>query len=77
MEHDPKPASRLVNGAHCTHLRHKGMYVLSLDDPDEFTFYDKYDATAYWCLHTQKALGPDGRPVHPEHCQMGRDCCKH
>ncbi len=77
MEEQPKPTSRLVNDAHCAQLRHKGMYVLSAPDPDEFTFYDRYDATAYWCLHTQKALGPDGQPANAEQCQGGRDCCRH
>lgn len=72
-----RPSSRLVTEQHCSHLRHKGMYVTSAPDPDEFRFYDPYDATAYWCLHTQKALGPDGRPVHADTCKHGRSCCDH
>lgn len=76
MDH-PTPTSRLVNGSHCAHLRHKGMYVTSVPDPDEALFYDPYDATAYWCTRTQKALGPDGRPAHAEACIEGRDCCRH
>jgi len=76
MDH-PKPTSPLVTAAHCEHLRHKGMYVLSVVDPDEFRFYDRYDATAYWCLRTQKALGPDGEPVHASACVPGRGCCAH
>ena len=64
MDH-PTPSSRNVSaGLHCEHLRHKGMYVLSVPDPAELAFYDAYDATAYWCTKTQKPLGPDGRPVH-------------
>jgi hypothetical protein len=60
----------------CAHLRHKGMYVLSVPDPDEGTFFDTYDATVYWCTCTQKALGPDGKPAHAETCTTGRECCK-
>ena len=76
MDH-PKPASPLVGTHHCDHLRHKGMYVLSVVDPDEHKFYDPYDATAYWCTRTMRGLGPDGKPVHRDHCQSGRDCCDH
>ena len=76
MDH-PKPASPLVTEHHCDHLRHKGMYVISAPDPDEFTFYDRYDATAYWCTETQTGFGPDGRPVRPDVCQSGRGCCAH
>lgn len=61
----------------CAHLRHKGMYVTSAPDPDERTFYDAFDATAYWCTSTQKALGPDGKPVHADACRDGRECCEH
>jgi hypothetical protein len=74
MSH-PTPSSRLVNASHCSHLRHKGMYVLSVAEPTDF--HDSYDATAYWCTRTQKPLGPDGRPARAEACQPGRDCCSH
>jgi len=76
MDH-PKPTSPLVSHATCEHLRHKGMYVMSVVDPAEFQFYDKYDATAYWCTKTQKPLGPDGKPAHASACQDGRECCSH
>ena len=78
MDH-PTPSSRLVNEAtsHCLHLRHKGMYVTSAPDPDETTFYDAYDATAFWCTKTQRATGPDDQPVHADVCKDGRDCCQH
>ena len=58
--------------------RHKGMYVMTVPDPDEFKFYDRYDATHYWCTCTQRALGPDGRSVHPSTCTHagGRSCCE-
>ena len=72
----PKPSSPLVTEHNCGNLRHKGMYVMTVPDPDEFTFYDPYDATHYWCTCTQKALGPDGRSVHPSTCHHGRACCE-
>jgi hypothetical protein len=75
MDH-PAPTSRVVNAGHCASLRHKGMYVMAEDDPKESRFFDAYDATAYWCVRTQRAIGPDGRPVHPGQCQMGRGCCE-
>jgi hypothetical protein len=72
MDH-PKLAAHLVNASHCSHLRHKGMYVTSAPDPDERTFYDAYD----WCTCTQKARGPDGGLAHPDSCSDGRACCEH
>ena len=60
MDHLTSP--KLTAGVHCLNLRHKGMFVTSGPDPDEFTFYDKYDSTAYWCVETQRGFGPDGHP---------------
>ena len=68
---------KVVPGVHCLQLRHKGMYVTSGPDPDEFTFYDKYDATAYWCVQTSRGFGPDGHPVRPDVCCGDRVCCSH
>jgi hypothetical protein len=76
MSEHPHLSSTLVSSANCSNLRHKGMYVLSAPDPDEFAFYDRYNATAYWCTCTQQAVGPDGRPVHPDECRSGRVCCE-
>jgi len=45
-------------------------------DPDEPTFYDKYDNAVYWCVKTQTGFGPDGEPVRPETCCGGRGCCQ-
>jgi hypothetical protein len=77
MDH-PKPTSPLVTVDHCGHLRHKGMYVMSDHDPDEYTFYDRYDATAYWCACTQSGFGPDRAPVSGHACRhtSGRPCCE-
>ncbi len=77
MDH-PKPSSPLVTEQHCGNLRHKGMYVLSVADPDEFAFYDRFEATAYWCACTQSGLGPDRQAVTAHDCRhgTGRGCCE-
>lgn len=66
---------KITVGFHCMRLRTKSMYVSSVVDPDEATFYDPYEASAYWCVLTQTALGPDRQPVRPDTCCAGRDCC--
>ena len=77
MDH-PKPASQLVTEQHCGNLRHKGMYVLNVADPDEFTFYDRFEATAYWCACTQSGFGPDRQAASAHACRhgAGRACCE-
>jgi hypothetical protein len=62
-------------GVHCLKLRTKSMYVQSIVDPDEATFYDTYDNAVYWCVQTQTGFGPDGEPVRPDMCCHGRGCC--
>ena len=75
MEHLLSP--KVTPGVHCLNLRHKGMYVLSVPYEDESKFYDtSYDSTAYWCIDTQRGLGPDGQPVNPDRCQGDRGCCQ-
>jgi hypothetical protein len=77
MDH-PTPTSRLTTASTCLHLRHKGMYVTSLPDPDDAVHCGgSYRATAFWCTCTMKGLGPDGQPVNPEACcnGTGRECC--
>ena len=74
MDHLTSP--KLTPGVHCLSLRHKGMYVTSVPDPEESKFYDKYDGTWYWCGETQIGYGPDGQPVGPQDCKNGRGCCK-
>jgi len=63
-------------GVHCIKLRTKSMYINAVADPDEQTFYDRYDATAYWCVSTQTGFGPDGEPVRADLCCNGRKCCQ-
>ena len=40
MDHLTSP--KLTPGVHCLNIRHKGMFVTSGPDPDEFKFYDSY-----------------------------------
>jgi hypothetical protein len=77
MDH-PKPASPLVTEHHCANLRHKGMYVMSVEDPDESVFYDPFEATAYWCACTQSGMGPDRKAVTRHACSRDahRGCCE-
>ncbi len=67
---------KIIVGVHCLKLRTKGMYISAVVDPDEATFYDTYDQTAYWCALTQTGFGPDREPVRPETCKRNRGCCK-
>jgi hypothetical protein len=53
------------------------MYVTGDTPPDSSGFADHIEATAFWCVCTQKAFGPDGLPVTLESCSKGRSCCNH
>ena len=66
---------KVVVGVHCLQLRTKSMYLNAVVDPAEATFYDSYDQTAWWCVKTQTALGPDRQPVRPDDCRGDRCCC--
>lgn len=66
---------KITVGVHCLKIRTKRMYVQTVVDPAEATFYDAYDTSAYWCVLTQTGLGPDRQPVRPDTCCDGRDCC--
>ncbi len=68
--------SRFVTTATCTHLRHKGMYVFA-DEAPGMAPADAIEPTAFWCMCTQKAFGPDGHPVTARDCVNGRGCCEH
>jgi hypothetical protein len=68
---------KLTRGVHCLNLRHKGMYVTSVPDPDASRFFDEVDTAAYWCVETASGFGPDGEPVRPDCCSGERDCCRH
>ena len=67
---------KITVGHHCLQIRTKSMYIASVVDPAEATFYDPYEASAYWCVATHSGFGPDGQPVRPDICCSGRGCCK-
>ena len=48
MDHLTSP--KLTPGVHCLNLRHKGMFVTSGPDPDEFTFYERTISFPTWEL---------------------------
>lgn len=66
---------KITVGVHCLKLRTKAMYIQSIVDPFEASLYDPIDVSAYWCVQTQTALGPDRQPVRPDVCCGGRGCC--
>ena len=68
---------KLTAGVHCLNLRHKGMFVTSGPDPDEFTFYDKYDVDRVLVRRDAARLRSRRQPVRPDCCTGERDCCKH
>jgi hypothetical protein len=76
MDHPPL-SSRLVTSTHCSHLRHKGMYVFTDPTPEAAEYVEEIEATAYWCACTQKAFGPDGRSATLSGCDGARSCCEH
>lgn len=65
--------SPLAGPAHeaCRCLRSKEMYI-HVDQPD-WHIYNSHSGI-FWCIHTQKALGPDGKAAEPEQCKPGRSC---
>jgi len=67
---------KVTVGVHCGKLRTKSMYLNVVVDPTEKTLYDPYDQSAWWCVLTQTALGPDRQPVGPDSCCDGRGCCE-
>jgi hypothetical protein len=63
----------LMQRPRCMHLCCKSMVVFGeafADDPDF-----QAGMTDFWCLRTQKGLGPDNGDVSLEHCtQADRGC---
>ena len=73
---DSLSSSKVTVGVHCLQLRTKSMYISAAEvDPGAPRFYDSFDQTAWWCVKTQTALGPDREPVRPEACCGDRVCC--
>lgn len=74
MDHPPL-TSRHLTPQHCSHLRHKGMFVFA-DDAPEPGSENELHATNYWCACTQQPFGPDGEPVGADSCTSDRGCCE-
>ena len=55
----------------CTSLRVKSMYYSETERPG--LLHDS-DVLTYWCEHTQRETGCDGKFANPEGCQAGRKC---
>ena len=55
----------------CERLRAKEYYV---DGPLSDAMRHSESETAYWCLLSMQAFGPDGDFCCPETCQRGREC---
>jgi len=53
----------------CEKLRSKGMYIDTVWDPTV-----QRGEEAFWCQHTFKCLGPDGKPVDEVECNPSREC---
>ena len=66
---------KVTVGVHCLKLRTKSMYINAVVDRPDWTAYDSYDQTAWWCVKTQTGLGPDRHPVGPDACCGDRLCC--
>jgi Mn-dependent DtxR family transcriptional regulator len=54
----------------CRRLRSKGMYVEVEPEDGVRQSTDGF----YWCSQTLRCLGPDGKVVTKEACQLGRAC---
>ncbi|MGA2149115.1 MAG: hypothetical protein ABSH49_29605 [Bryobacteraceae bacterium] len=54
----------------CEKLRWKGMYIETVWDPTVQPSNDQ----SFWCQHTYKCLGPDGKAVDEVECNPAREC---
>ena len=65
-----RPGVARVSARRCEKLRWKGMYVEAPWDPTVQRSNDQ----AFWCQHTFKPLGPDGKIVDEFECSPARKC---
>jgi hypothetical protein len=56
----------------CVNLRWKGLYI----DPQADLALEQGDERIFWCVKTQRNLGPDGNLVDSYECSPGRSCYK-
>ena len=57
----------------CRHLRSKGMYVYT--EMADGSTHEEGDSTAYWCLRTMTAFGPDDSAVDRIDCRSHDRSC--
>lgn len=55
----------------CESLRWKSMFIWAEPDPT----VQRSNTGSFWCLHTQKPLGPDGESAEPEFCASPERGC--
>ncbi len=60
MDHLTSP--KITPGVHCLNLRHKGMYVTSGPDPDEFSSTTNTTRRPIGALKRSAASGPTAIP---------------
>jgi hypothetical protein len=55
----------------CSNLRWKGMFIWAEKDDT----VPPSNTGAFWCLHTQNCLGPDGKLAEPGDCDSHQRKC--
>ena len=65
-----RPGLTKVSMNRCGMLRWKGMFIEAEWSPDIQHSNDR----AFWCQHTFKPVGPDGKIVDEFECSPGRRC---
>ncbi len=55
----------------CACLRWKEMFIWAEHDPT----VPPSNTGIFWCLHTQKSLGPDGKVAEPASCDSPERSC--
>jgi hypothetical protein len=58
----------------CEGLRWKGMYIEAEGEEDPTV--PNSNTRIYWCVYSQKCLGPDGDVVDESTCTASRSCFK-
>jgi hypothetical protein len=56
----------------CENIRWKGMFIDAEWDPTVQQSNDRI----YWCVFTQRTIGPDGQMVDEDTCTVSRSCYK-
>ena len=58
----------------CRHLRTKKYYYGTIEEVLKTA--DLSTTAQFWCLRTQRVVGPDDGSVSVEACRAGRGCCE-